>query len=646
MRNTSKQRILFICLEQNEESISRVKKCLDHGYNITLKYTFPLDHDDLKGLDAIVVHPGHETEKLTRRVKKVETFQLANYPPVLFLLKGITPESITLLQYFPSSDFVLETSAEAEIEYRLQKLIRSRSKPHVFSLDEILSGIFDQIQEKVMVVDHEHRIVFVNPGLAKILEKDPNSMIGEFCYNFKELLCGIEEHERADGPCGKCKKPVDERPSITKAFHVDGETKYFEISTYPVHPPGEDTPLCLRCFKDVTSRVLLEKELRGQANKIAGIVEERTKKLKETKEYLEHILEATHDLFFTLNLNKEITYLNRNVCHLGYEPEELLGKSVDILFSGSTFCHFFESVIKKKEPSSLQVEFVTRSGEIRPHVLDAYPLFSEQRHVVGVLGVSRDITEKKAMEKQLLENAKFSFLGQIATGLAHEIKNPLAVIEGTSAYCIKKEPSPERLKESFQVINRNVTHAQRILNDLLDFARPRPLKARPYRINSVIQRAMSLVAIDLERCNVEVTLNLSSPSPIVICDEKQLNQVFLDLVWNARQAMPEGGSLIISTTTNCDVPSELFHPADVCPKKREERRQFVRISFSDSGVGIDEKSLEKIFEPFFTSKPKGLGLGLSICKRIIRAHGGTISAKSKVGEGTTVSIFLPVDSYE
>jgi len=219
------------------------------------------------------------------------------------------------------------------------------------------------------------------------------------------------------------------------------------------------------------------------------------------------------------------------------------------------------------------------------------------------------------------------------------------VIEGTSAYCIKKEPSLDRLRESFKVINRNVTHAQKILNDLLDFARPKPLKTRPYKINNVIERAISLVTIDLERCNVTLSMNLCSPSPIVACDEKQLNQVFLDLVWNARQAMPNGGSLTISTSVNSSPPAELLHPGDTCPKRQEEMQQFVKISFSDSGVGIDEKSIKKIFEPFYTSKPKGLGLGLSICKRIIHAHGGTITVESKHGEGTTISIFLPVESY-
>ncbi|HEC31868.1 MAG TPA: PAS domain-containing protein [Deltaproteobacteria bacterium] len=174
-------------------------------------------------------------------------------------------------------------------------------------------------------------------------------------------------------------------------------------------PPGEDTPLCLRCFKDVTSRVLLEKELRGQANKIARIVEERTKKLEETKEYLERILEATHDLFFTLNLNKEITYLNRNVCQLGYEPEELLGKKVNVLISDSSFGNFFESVIKKKDPSSLHVDFLTKEGEIRPHVLDAYPLFNEEHRVV--------LPRKKHWKNNFLKMQSFLSLARLPRDL-------------------------------------------------------------------------------------------------------------------------------------------------------------------------------------------------------------------------------------
>ncbi len=644
MKQRRRHQVIYIDLVNQQSNTRKPCEFKENNYDVEVVESFCTTPDELQRFSVVVFNVGEKSEDLKNSIKRLKNHEIANFPPVLFIFDEVNEETRALMSLFPSSDFVT-TRDPAEIEYRLEKLASSRVKPHLLSLDEILSGIFDQIQEKVMVVDQQHRIVFVNPGLAEIIGKKPSEMVGEYCYNFKELLCGIEDHEHREGPCGKCKRPIDQRPNITKAFHLGGELKYFEISTYPVKPPGADAPFSLRCFKDVTTRVLLEKELRGQADKIARIVEERTKKLEETKDYLERILEATHDLFFTLNLEKEITYLNRNVCQLGYQPEQLLGQKINVLISDSSFGNFFESVIKKKEPSSLQVNFVTRDEEIRPHVLDAYPLFNERDRVVGILGVSRDITEKKAMEKQLLENAKFSFLGQIAAGLAHEIKNPLAVIEGTSAYCIKKQPGLAQLRESFKVINRNVSHAQKILNDLLDFARPKPLKARPHKINNVIERAINLVALDLEHSDISLAMKLFSPSPIVVCDEKQLNQVFLDLVWNARQAMPRGGSLTITTTINSHAPIGLALTTDICPEMQEKKRHFIKISFSDSGVGIDEKSIKKIFEPFYTSKPKGLGLGLSICRRIIQAHGGTISAESNPGMGTTISIFLPIEAY-
>lgn len=236
-----------------------------------------------------------------------------------------------------------------------------------------------------------------------------------------------------------------------------------------------------------------------------------------------------------------------------------------------------------------------------------------------VLLCMEDVTELKQMEEQLMRKEKMAVLGQFAGGVVHDLRNPLGAIKNAIYFLnlALEEPEPE-VKESLEILEREVATSERIITSLLGFARAEPPSRREADMNDIIRMALTRVAIP---ANVEVTTTLDEALPTILADPDQLDRVFGNIILNAVQAMPEGGRL----TIKLGAPNE----------------DEVTVSVADSGVGIPEENLGEIWEPLFTTKAKGIGLGLAIAKTLVEAHGGTIEVESTVGEGTKFTVMLP-----
>ena len=232
--------------------------------------------------------------------------------------------------------------------------------------------------------------------------------------------------------------------------------------------------------------------------------------------------------------------------------------------------------------------------------------------------------ELKETQEQLIRSERLAAIGQLAGGVGHELRNPLGAIKN-AAYYIKgkiakselgqKEP---RVMEFLDIMDDEVNTSNKIINDLLGFSRIGKPSVSPTRIEKVIEDALSHTAIPE---NIELTKRLDTDLPEVNIDPDQVHQVLVNMILNAVQAMPEGGKLTIGA---------------------REKNEFLEVKIADSGCGIPEEAVGKIFDPLFTTKAKGIGLGLAVCKSIIDRHGGYIEVKSKVGRGTTFSIKLPL----
>lgn len=236
--------------------------------------------------------------------------------------------------------------------------------------------------------------------------------------------------------------------------------------------------------------------------------------------------------------------------------------------------------------------------------------------------MAADIEELQKLNQQLIRTEKLAAMGTLAAGVAHEVNNPLASISSLIQMMQSRGDVSEDTKEQLKLISTQIQRISQVTRDMMDFARVRPAAKRMVKINDVIEKCLRLASFDNSFQKLELDTDFDTGLPDVLADADQLQQVFLNLFLNARDAMPDGGEL--TTRTRADNGE-------------------VKIEITDSGAGVDEKDLKHIFDPFFTTKPagKGTGLGLAVCYGVVTAHGGRIEIESNNGKGTKFIVILP-----
>jgi len=254
------------------------------------------------------------------------------------------------------------------------------------------------------------------------------------------------------------------------------------------------------------------------------------------------------------------------------------------------------------------------------------PIFDEKGKVTSVVHITRNITEHKKMQAQIITNDRLASIGELISGVAHELNNPLTGVIGFSDLLAGRKDLPDDVKEDIEIINREAKRTANIVKNLLTFARKQPKERQPTDINRAIEAVMELRAYEQKVSNLEVNTRFASDLPEIIANAFDLQQVFLNIIVNAEHAMLEAhgkGTITITTVREGDI---------------------IRVSLADDGPGISEDHVGRVFDPFFTTKEvgKGTGLGLSICYGTITDHGGRIYVESKPGKGATFIIELPV----
>ena len=243
--------------------------------------------------------------------------------------------------------------------------------------------------------------------------------------------------------------------------------------------------------------------------------------------------------------------------------------------------------------------------------------------MLGLVIIFEDVTKEVEMENEMRRISELAAVGQLAASIAHELRNPLSSIKGAAQYLMKEYSDHVSVCEFLDIIVEEVNVLNKITTDFLDFARPARLNLKEIDINDVIFRTVQFMHMDIAKHKVEVDQRLAYDTPRILADERLLEQVLRNIVLNALQAMPKGGSLVLASESATDG---------------------VKLVVRDSGVGMSPDTVSQIFVPFFTTRTKGTGLGLSIVHKIIDNHGGKVTVASTLGEGTTFEIFLPVCS--
>lgn len=253
-------------------------------------------------------------------------------------------------------------------------------------------------------------------------------------------------------------------------------------------------------------------------------------------------------------------------------------------------------------------------------------LRNETGKAEGVVVLLRDVSELNRLEIQLRRADKLSALGTLSAGVAHEVKNPLHALT-LNLHLLEKEISVRAgasaaAREYLTILRSEIERIHRIVDNFLRFSKPAIPEVRPLNANALLDRVLSLIAFEAAEHHVTIDTAFDAALPAVPGDEGQLSQVFLNLAMNALQAMPDGGGLTVSTRLD---------------------RGSVEIAVKDTGEGIQPAALPHVFDPYYTTRPRGMGLGLAIAHRIVEGHHGTIDAETDVGKGTTMIVRLPVE---
>lgn len=460
---------------------------------------------------------------------------------------------------------------------------------------------FDAINDLIIVHDPANVIIRVNRSLAEALGSVPSELVGKST----RLLNAIAP-DASSAACPFCRQ--NERGEKESVF-VAG-ARALLISTSRISAGTEDGSRTIHVLKDITEQRRYQTQLQRE------------------RDFNTKILNSTQSMIVVLDTAGLVSYANRRCYESGYTKENLLGRRFSEFIPENRRTLFdaaFDGAVRGMTPENLELPLRRGNRSTGQFSMTLSSMRDERGRVNSIIVVITDITDAAVLQAQLRHSEKMAALGQLVSGVAHEINNPLAAIVGYSDLLLEDTKVPESSKEELRIISKEGERAKDIVQNLLRFARQMPAKREVLNVHAVLQQVLQLRTYGAAGDGVEVVERFDNSLPAIFGDAQQLQQVFLNILNNAYDAIRESGRDGTITI--------------------ETRRQndSVEVAVRDSGAGISD--MARIFEPFYTTKEvgKGTGLGLSICYGIVREHGGDVSCRNNPdGEGCTFLVRLPV----
>jgi two-component system NtrC family sensor kinase len=359
------------------------------------------------------------------------------------------------------------------------------------------------------------------------------------------------------------------------------------------------------------------------------------KELIETKFFLESVIEKAGDAISVMDLEGRILYWNEGAERIyGYKKEEVIGKRPSEFFlpgdektKRDDECQMDSLMSRVREGevvSNHEARRKTKDGREITVRMTVSPLRNAEGAIIGATRICRDITHLKKAEERLILAERLSSLGELTAGVAHELRNPLAGIKINTQVLSRKKDLSETDRRVLEGTLEGVEKIQKIVDDMLHFARPKPAHFREENINEVIEKSLAVLQAKLRKGNISLMFTRGEGLPRVRIDVHQVQQVLINLMLNAVQAMARGGTLTVRTF--------------------RENGSGVGVEIRDTGVGIPAANLKKIFDPFFTTKSEGTGLGLSITMKILDNHRASLEVESEEGKGSVFTLHFPGES--
>ncbi|KHE94129.1 MAG: PAS domain S-box protein [Candidatus Scalindua rubra] len=360
---------------------------------------------------------------------------------------------------------------------------------------------------------------------------------------------------------------------------------------------------------------------------------ERT--LRESEEKFRKISDTANDAIIMLDNDGKISYWNKSAEKIfGYSRDETVGEKISKLIIPEKFREkHLEGFERFKETGvgiligkAVEVAAIRRDGSEIPIELSLSAVKIDDKW--NAIGIVRDIIERKQMEKEFMKLQKMASIKRLTSGLFHEILNPLNIISSHVQLLLMDVDNGSMAEKDLNSIREEICRIEKLTKDLMVFTEEEEFVTDEVQINSLLENITSSVESDMKSRKIKLIKRFEEGLPGIMVNSDKLRDVFLDLITNACNAMPEGGTVTISTQG-----------------QEHGGRPLVRIKFTDTGCGIEKENIDKLFEIFFSTKKEvtGVGLGLSESYEIIKSHGGTISVESEAGKGATVTIDLPIE---
>jgi PAS domain S-box-containing protein len=465
--------------------------------------------------------------------------------------------------------------------------------------------LFDNIQEGLFFSTPEGRFVEVNDALV--------AMLG---YSNREELLQVDITTQVYFS-------PEERQRHAEAMEKDGHMRNFEATLRRKN--GSPIYVLINAFGmyDSLGRLL---QIRGLMLDVTGLHTYQSE-LHRERDFSGKILSNTQSFILVSDTAGLVSYANRRWFEAGFEQRELLGRPLlELAAPGFVrpLSDSLQAVLRGGQVDNLELQIMRGNGHAGQFSVNLSPMRDEQNNISSIVVVMTDITDSSELRDKLVHAEKMAAVGQLVSGVAHEVNNPLTAILGFADLLMENPEIPESARKDLRVILQEAQRTKQIVQNLLSFARQMPPQRNPVQLNLIMRRTIQLRSYDFNSHGVEIIEHLDEGLPDVIGDAHQLQQVFLNILNNAYDAVHEIGR-----------PARI----EIMSTKSGEA---VEVSFRDNGYGISHP--DRIFDPFFTTKEvgKGTGLGLSICYGIVKEHGGEILCHNNTdGEGATFIVRFP-----
>jgi len=555
-------------------------------------------------------------------------------------------DSLETAVRLPGLDLILEVTGKDEVLERIYQLVPSgvRVMDHVLARvfwdveqaeqrlrDELrrslalerqveqdrksLQEILDSLPDIVFVISPDQKIERVNARFEQMTGIKREDALGRKCC---DVYCKYDpEVLTQEGACPFLDVMRTGRPVSLIRFYPagedGGEESYHEVTATPIY--GEDGKIArvVKTSRPITEQVLLKRET------------------EESEHRFRQFLDAAYDLIVMKDLGGRYLFINQQAASLMHKsPEDFIGRTDPDILPAKLARRILaqdRKVMETQEHISREERLVI---EGREHYLDTvrFPLLDYKGDVIGVASISRDITEQKRLQRELIESERLAAVGKLAAGVAHEINNPLTgILTFTEGLLMDAEEDDPR-REDYEIIMRETMRCRQIVRDLLDYARLEKPRREPADPNRLLERAVSLVSKQAEFHDIRFKFDLQKDLPPVSVDPNQIQQVILNLVINAKDAMEKTGTITLRTSL-------------------DGQNKRVALEVADQGPGIPPENMAKIFEPFYSTKgADGNGLGLPVVKSIVEQHGGRVKVEGHPGSGAVFRVELPAGASD